>query len=210
MGRNKKLTKAIRERMARTGESYTTARMHLLRAEEKPRFRLLGVHDVEPGTGEVAGPWCTLRVRYTIRRDSTVFDEGTKVYADARRRLSWMAQLEGLREGALRRLDVEFDRWGRCTIEARLLEVLPYEPRPPADMTFGTGRVAEAGDTVCIRTGEDEELTFTLGRGEVARALEVAVLGMREGGERWGDVLLPEEEPAHVWVELLAVYGRVS
>lgn len=30
MAKNKKLTKAIRERMARTGEPYTTARMHLL------------------------------------------------------------------------------------------------------------------------------------------------------------------------------------
>jgi hypothetical protein len=165
MGRNKKLTKAVRERMALTGENYTAARTALLAAEPIAEwFEVTRVEDLESGSGDEAALWRTLEVRYVIRTDGLVVDETgarAKRFALDPGYTGWMRALVGQRAGGLRRIEGAFaprtargpffTRGGACTIEARLLSVAAYSPEPPVELVRGEGREAVVGDRVRVR-----------------------------------------------------------
>ena len=57
MTAHKHLKERIRARMARTGESYTTARRHVLNALPPAEYQLTG--GVHPDTHAIAGYWPT-------------------------------------------------------------------------------------------------------------------------------------------------------
>jgi hypothetical protein len=231
MGRNKKLTKAVRERMARTGENYTEARTKLL-AEQPPEwFRLDRVEDVEIGNGDRAELNRTLHVRYVVRDpDGSPVAERDKVFALDETYTGWMRALVGQRVGGLRRIEGEWRsaaiprEGGRCVIEARLVAVKPIVPEPPQELVRGSGRPAAYGDRVRVRfrigirapapagaamplpgpaiaSSGDAGLWVFVGAGEIEPGVDRVIVGMRAGGSR-SAVLPADGEVPERWLLL--------